>query len=135
MALSADDFTRPKGRLREEWFPEDDLPALLQGWIDVAEEKSGSEKAQALYVNWRAYEDVADRLHAEWAREDFDDVGGRQRLQEQLRYFQAKARAYKADYQSATGARKSGLRTRTAQREQPSSEYSARGRGALTESY
>ena len=102
MALAAADFTRPEGELRLEWFPGDDLEATCTAWLGQLPEGASDELAEA-YVYKRAYQDIASRIHHEFASADVEGKGGVQRTAIQMQYFQARAAHWADMYETLAG--------------------------------
>lgn len=106
MALSKEDFKEPKGDFIEAEFPEEDLDALLEGWLDnVSGEK---EEVQRAYVNWRGNRHIARRMNREAATFRLEDQGQRQRLAKQMQYFQEEAQNWEAEYERLTAPEEEG---------------------------
>lgn len=103
MALTADGFKRPTGRLSESWFTvEDDLDGILEALITEAGTKGGSDAAQTAWVYYRVYSMLADDAAMRPGLESADDIR-RAYGADQRAYWKRQADEFLAEYQGLAG--------------------------------
>lgn len=100
MALTADDFTRPAGRLDTSWLT--DLSTTLAALITEAEAKTTTESAQKAWVYYRAYGMIVDDKMFAAAQRSADDIS-ETITPAQLAYWKALRAGALNDYRQTIG--------------------------------
>lgn len=108
MALSADDFTHPKGEIDPEVYPTDTLDSDLQTWISQAQTETSDEEAQEAYVYGRAYGFICERLQNQPSEAEAEEGTRYRRRMQQIRHFCSKAQAYKDAFEEAVTGEEQG---------------------------
>jgi hypothetical protein len=109
VALTAESFQQPAGRLQAAWYPSDNLSTLLTAWLDEATANTvdvtaeDQEAAREAWVYYRAFQKLADDLLIEPASQTAG-VRTSQFSDAQLSRWAGQASTYLSTYQSLTGA-------------------------------
>jgi len=108
MALSADDFTHPKGQIDPEVYPKDTLDSDLGEWISQAQAETPDEDAQEAYVYGRAYEFICERLQNQPSEAEAEEGTRYRRRMQQIRHFCSKAKRYMDAFEEAVTGEEQG---------------------------
>lgn len=105
MALLADNFLRPEGKLDSSWL--EDMSLTLDSLITQAETLTDNERAQESWVYAQVYRRIADSIMYQPSTVQSDDVKEVRSLG-QIRYWSRLADQYQRDFQSLIGQGASG---------------------------
>lgn len=112
MAITYTDLLQPTGRLSASLFPGEDSAAVqsrLSGYLTAAYAHSRiaaldagdtQDDAARWYSYWRAFDAVTLRLNNDAATVEVEDAGRRQRIKEQLAYFERERDAAEARWEA-----------------------------------